>query len=56
MMKPLPRDEKNRPVGNANRQDLILWLAYREAQVFDRVRRTHATSMGDVAPLPRETK
>jgi hypothetical protein len=31
-MKPLPADEQNPLAGNANREDLILWLAYREAK------------------------
>jgi hypothetical protein len=31
-MKPLPRDEKKPLAGNANHDDLILWLAYKEAK------------------------
>ena len=31
-MKPLPRDEKNPLAGDANPDDLILWLAYKEAK------------------------
>ena len=33
-MKPLPKDEKNPLAGNANHDDLILWLAYREARAL----------------------
>ena len=33
-MKPLPRDEQNPLAGNGNRDDLILWLAYKEAQAI----------------------
>jgi hypothetical protein len=31
-MKPLPTDEKNPLAGNANHDDLILWMAYKEAK------------------------
>ena len=31
-MKPLPVDEKNSLVDDANHDDLILWMAYREAK------------------------
>jgi len=31
-MKPLPADEKNPLAGNANQDDLVLWLAYKEAK------------------------
>src|SRR5262249_37896837 len=33
-MKPLPKDEKNPLAGNANHDDLILWLAYKEAKAL----------------------
>ncbi len=33
-MKPLPKDENNPLAGNANADDLILWLAYREAKAL----------------------
>ncbi len=33
-MKPLPRDEKNPLAGAATPDDLILWLAYKEAQAL----------------------
>jgi tetratricopeptide (TPR) repeat protein len=33
-MKPLPRDENNPLAGGANADDLILWLAYREAKAL----------------------
>jgi tetratricopeptide (TPR) repeat protein len=35
-MKPLPTDKKNPLAGNANHQDLILWLAYKEAKALIR--------------------
>ena len=31
-MKPLPKDEKNPLAGNASADDLMLWLAYKEAK------------------------
>jgi len=33
-MKPLPKDEKNPLAGDANPDDLILWLAYKEAKAM----------------------
>jgi tetratricopeptide (TPR) repeat protein len=33
-IKPLPKDEKNPLAGNANNDDLILWLAYKEARAL----------------------
>src|SRR5262249_49760096 len=33
-MKPLPADEQNPLAGNANHDDLILWLAYKEAMTL----------------------
>jgi serine/threonine protein kinase/Flp pilus assembly protein TadD len=33
-MKPLPKDEKHPLAGNANPDDLILWLAYKEAKAM----------------------
>jgi tetratricopeptide (TPR) repeat protein len=33
-MKPLPKDEKDALVGDANADDLILWLAYKEAKAL----------------------
>jgi hypothetical protein len=33
-MKPLPKDEKNPLAGNASADDLILWLAYKEAKAL----------------------
>jgi tetratricopeptide (TPR) repeat protein len=33
-MKPLPKDEKNPLAGNANYDDLIMWLAYKEAKAM----------------------
>ena len=41
-MKPLPKDEQNPPTGDADWDDLILWLAYKEAKAmipFDATRR-----------------
>jgi tetratricopeptide (TPR) repeat protein len=43
-MKPLPRDANNPLAGNASHDDLILWLAYKEAQ---------ALLQFDAAPLPK---
>jgi hypothetical protein len=31
-MKPLPKDAKNPPAGSGYHDDLILWLAYKEAK------------------------
>jgi WD40 repeat protein len=42
-MKPLPKDEKNPLAGVANHDDLILWLAYKEAKALLKF---------DAAPLP----
>ena len=33
-MKPLPADEQNPLAGGANADDLILWLAYKEAKAL----------------------
>jgi hypothetical protein len=33
-MKPLPADEQNPLAGNSNVDDLILWLAYKEAKAL----------------------
>ena len=33
-MKPLPKDEQNPLAGGANHDDLILWLAYKEAKAL----------------------
>ena len=33
-MKPLPADEQNPLAGNADHDDLILWLAYKEAKAM----------------------
>jgi hypothetical protein len=44
-MKPLPKDEKNPLAGNASADDLILWLAYKEAKAmiqFDAAARAEA--------------
>lgn len=35
-MKPLPADEKNPLAGNASPDDLILWMAYKEAKALIR--------------------
>jgi thiol-disulfide isomerase/thioredoxin len=35
-MKPFPTDEKNPLAGDANHQDLVLWLAYKEAKALIR--------------------
>ena len=39
-MKPLPKDEKNPLAGNANHDDLILWLAYKEAKALLKIEPT----------------
>jgi WD40 repeat protein len=46
-MKPLPQDEKNPLAGGASPDDLILWLAYKEAK---------ALIQFDSAPKPSTTK
>ena len=33
-MKPLPKDEQNPLANDANYDDLILWLAYKEAKAM----------------------
>ena len=33
-MEPLPADERNPLAGNASHDDLILWLAYKEAKAM----------------------
>jgi hypothetical protein len=33
-MRPLPEDEKNPPAGGATHDDLILWMAYKEAKAL----------------------
>ena len=43
-MKPLPKDENNPLAGDANHDDLILWLAYKEAK---------AMIQFDAAPPPK---
>ena len=45
-MKPLPKDEQNPPANNAYYNDLILWLAYKEAK---------AVIHFDAAPAAPET-
>jgi tetratricopeptide (TPR) repeat protein len=37
-MKPLPKDEKNPLANNANHDDLILWLAYKEAMTLLKIK------------------
>jgi serine/threonine protein kinase len=44
-MKPLPQDENDPLAGNANHDDLILWLAYKEARELLKL---------EVAPMPAE--
>src|SRR5262249_31729917 len=34
-MKPLPKDENNPLAGNANHDNLVLWLAYKEAKAMN---------------------
>jgi hypothetical protein len=45
-MKPLPADEKNPLAGNARADDLILWMAYKEAKALIKFEST------PVAPAP----
>jgi hypothetical protein len=45
--KPLPKDEKNPLAGKANHDDLILWLAYKEARTLLKI---------DAAPPPKAEK
>ena len=48
-MKPLPADEQNPLAGNADHDDLILWLAYKEAKAlikFDAAPAAPATPNG----------
>jgi hypothetical protein len=33
-MKPIPKDEKNPLADNASEDDLILWMAYKEARAL----------------------
>jgi hypothetical protein len=46
-MRPLPKDDKNPLAGNAGHDDLILWLAYKEAK---------ALIQFDAAPAPSSAK
>jgi hypothetical protein len=46
-MKPLPKDDKNPLAGGANSDDLILWLAYKEAKDLIQL---------DAAPAPPKRK
>ena len=46
-MKPLPKDEKNPLAGGASLDDLLLWLAYKEAKDLIRF---------DAAPAPAKAK
>jgi hypothetical protein len=46
-MKPLPKDEQNPLINGANHDDLMLWLAYKEAKAvirFDTAARPEAKS------------
>ena len=55
-MKPLPEDEKNPLAGGADHDDLILWLAYKEAKAmiqFDAFpRRRWRTTRNEAGPGP----
>ncbi len=46
-VKPLPADEKNPLAGNADADDLILWLAYKEARELIRFEATPPPQDGD---------
>jgi hypothetical protein len=41
-MKPLPKDEQNPVTNQATHDDLILWLAYKEAKAMMQFDRSHA--------------
>jgi WD40 repeat protein/serine/threonine protein kinase len=45
-MKPLPKDDKNPLAGNAGHDDLILWLAYKEAKALIQLDAAPAPSRG----------
>jgi hypothetical protein len=49
-MKPLPKDEKNPLAGNAIADDLILWMAYKEAKALIKFESAPA------APVPSKGK
>jgi serine/threonine-protein kinase len=52
-IKPLPTDEKNPLAGKANQDDLVLWLAYKEAKAlirFDAVAGYRVPPVGRAAP------
>jgi hypothetical protein len=54
-MRPLPRDEKNPPAGDRNFNDLMLWLAYKEAKALLQFDAAPAAPL-PLAPPPREKK
>ena len=53
-MKPLPKDEKNPLASDADHDDLILWLAYKEAKAI--IQFDMAAPLRETAPPPREKK
>ena len=55
-MKPLPADEQNPLAGNATLDDLILWLAYKEAKSVIKFDAAPAAPERKLLPPPKETK
>jgi hypothetical protein len=55
-MKPLPKDEKNPLADNAGHNDLILWLAYKEAKALIGFDATPAAAPQKNAAAPRKKK
>jgi hypothetical protein len=55
-MKPLPKDEKNPLADKANHDDLILWLAYKEAKALIGFDATPAAAPREKASPAREKK
>jgi hypothetical protein len=55
-MKPLPRDEKSPLADKAGHDDLILWLAYKEAKELIGFDATPAAAPREKPSPPREKK
>ncbi|HEV3438228.1 MAG TPA: tetratricopeptide repeat protein [Gemmata sp.] len=55
-MKPLPKDEKNPLADQGSHDDLILWLAYKEAKELIGLDAAPAVASHEKAPPPREKK
>ncbi len=54
-MRPIPADEKN-PLANANADDLIVWMAYKEAKALIRFDKPVPVPERELLPPPREIK